>query len=129
MAVSNYQYAPAISFDEQNQQGQFQLGLHATGWYYAPNYSNPDFWTNDDDGNGRYEEAKISFFPPNPAQNANVEVQFWDANWDGYNGWTKTAGKLNVSAYWVHSWLRYRVDSRYLGAFCFEQSDVFRNCT
>lgn len=118
---SNYQQIPAISFDE-SQSGN----LHATGWYYAPNYSNPTFWREDDDSNGRLEAAKLRFVPLGSPQNANVEVEFWDASWNGSN--VPTSGKLNVSAYWVAAIGGWRIDSQHLGAFCFNGSDQFSNC-
>lgn len=125
--AANGLQAPAISFDEQARQGNntYQYGLHATGWFAAWGYGGAEYWSQDDNGDGRREEAKITWLPPNPPVNANVEVEFWDPNSDTVNQWTNTSGRVNVSAYWIGNPGRYRISSVYLGAYCFEQNNTF----
>ena len=80
---TNYQYVPTtISFDDQAVGGGYHAGgIHATGWYYT-NFPNIEKWSQDDNGDGRHEEVKFRWSPSFSPGGYNIEVEYWDPNFN-----------------------------------------------
>ncbi len=118
-SATNYQYIPTtISFDDQAIGGGYHAGgIHATGWYYT-NFPNPEKWSQDDNSDTRHEEVKIRWTPSFTPGGYNIEVEYWDPNFDFDTGLGDT-GEINVSAYITTAIGRYRIDSTWMCKFTY----------
>lgn len=104
----------AMSFDNQP-----MVGLSALSWC-STNLPGPDYWRDDDNGDGNFEEAKVSITDPGGLSAGtwyNYTVWFLDKQYPP----TRSEGDMNVSAYKV-LW-RARLDSEWLKKFHFTNYD------
>lgn len=116
---------PALDFDEAAQNGSQRPALDATTWYQtnAPVF---DYWRYDDNGDGRREQVRLAFIPPqlNSSAHYYYDQQYEDLDFPYYSN----SGLISTSAYWIWSWGS-RIDNEWMCTLFYETNNTFsRQC-